>query len=126
MDAAFTGNMTTDPKVSELDSGKTKVAFRVAVNETYVDQSGKRIDRTPIFFTVEWWGLLAKEFASVARKGALVMVQGSWRGDTWEQDGEKKTRQFVAASSAAVVKLPPRAPETSGAPQSEDKWAAAK
>lgn len=113
VDAAFTGHLTDAPKVSRFEkTGKVKVTARVAVNNSYVNSKGERIELEPVFFSIEAWGegpatTAAEAIEAINRTGRnpLVMVQGQWRSSSWtdEASGEPRRMQYVSADAFAVV-----------------------
>ena len=100
------GNLTRDPELRTAGSGGVKVAsFGLAVNDTYRDRDGNAIER-PVFIDVDVWDRQAETAAQYLRKGRCVLVEGRLQMDTWEKDGQKRSKLKIRASA---VKFMPQA-----------------
>jgi single-strand DNA-binding protein len=86
------GNLTRDPEIRE--AGESKVV-NLGLAET---REGKDGEKTPQYYDVEAWGDLAEHVAESLAKGDLVIASGRLRYDSYEKDGEKRSRVKVVAS----------------------------
>lgn len=86
------GNLTRDPEIR--DAGENKVAV-LGIAET---REGKDGEKTPQFYDVEVWGDLAIYAVASLAKGDLVIAVGHLRYDSYEKDGEKRSKVKVVAS----------------------------
>ena len=119
------GNLVDVPQVTHTSSGKSVARFTLAVDDGYRDKSGAWSKREPIFHKVETWN--DAETARTWPKGALVVVVGQFRADTYEVDGDKRRQQWLAADVAALVPRLKRGTETpAAAPAEDDPYEAAK
>lgn len=112
------GNLTDAPVISSTKSGKAVARFTLAVNDGYRTVDGTWTTRPAVFQRCESWN--DAEAAKGWAKGALVVVVGSLRADTYEATGEdgateQRRAQWFAADVAAAV---PRV-KTPGPPTSE-------
>lgn len=88
---SFTGNVTRDPEIK--DAGGSKVAkFSLAVNRFY-KKNGENMNQAS-FFDCEAWGNQVEVIESYVKKGSKVSVVGEAIQDTWEKDGEKRSKIF--------------------------------
>lgn len=88
---SFTGNVTRDPDVKDV--GGSKVAkFSIAVNR-FFKKNGEKVQQAS-FFDFEAWGAQVDIIESYVKKGSKVSVLGEAVQDTWEQDGQKRSKVF--------------------------------
>jgi single-strand DNA-binding protein len=91
----LTGRLTRDPELSTVGQKQTSVCkFSLAVG------AGK--DQT-YFFDVQCWGKIAESVNSYTHKGTKVGVSGNLQQDSWEKDGQKRSRVIVNASSVVFL-----------------------
>lgn len=91
------GNLTRDPELRTLPSGKPVVSFGVATNRIWNDESGKR-QQAPEFHNIVVFGKLAEIAKQYLLKGKLVFIEGRIQTRSWEsQDGNKKNRTEIIA-----------------------------
>lgn len=90
-DIKFEGNVIRDAK---CDMGKTpRLCFSMASNK-YYGEGGSNQKVT--FMDIVAFGLVAERVGGVS-KGELVYVIGELQQNTWEKDGEKKTKIEILA-----------------------------
>jgi single-strand DNA-binding protein len=86
------GNLTRDPELKEV--GETFVAeFGVAVNRRV--KRGDNWEEQPEFIEMKCWGSRGEAICNNLSKGKQILVEGEYRTDRWEKDGEKKSKTFV-------------------------------
>lgn len=128
---SIVGNLCEDPQTRVTSSGMEIVEARIASSE------GK--DKTT-FWTAKFFGNKAGEIlAQYAKKGSGVMISGSTEEETWEKDGQKRSKMVCIAHSfgfigggkqedkpapAAGNKPPTRSPakKSSPAPEAQEEW----
>ena len=93
------GRLTRDPESRATQAGATVVSFGLAVNRTYTRKdSGEKVEET-CFVDVEAWGRTGETIARYMKKGRQLFVEGRLRFDSWERDGQKRSRLTVVAES---------------------------
>lgn len=93
------GNLTRDPELRYLTSGRAVATFSVAVNRNYTTQSGEKKEDVT-FIRVVTWDKRAEVCNEYLKKGSPVFVEGRLQTRTWEaQDGAKRSTTEVVASS---------------------------
>jgi len=86
------GNLTKDPILKYLPTGKAVINFTVACNHRWRDQETQAwVDGEAAFFKIECWEMLAENISESLRKGDPVIVVGRMICRTYEQEG--KTRE---------------------------------
>lgn len=91
------GNTTRDIEIKFTNSGQAVGDFGVAVNKRVKGANGEWEDGEPEFYDVTVWGSTAENFAESCPKGTRVMVIGRLQFDTWEKDGEKRSKVKIVA-----------------------------
>ncbi len=86
------GNLTKDPILKYLPTGKAVINFTVACNHGRYDRETQSwVEGEAAFFKIECWEALAENVSDTLRKGDPVIVVGRMICQTYEQDG--KTRE---------------------------------
>lgn len=95
------GNLTRD--IELRDAGNTKVAeVGLAINERRKDKAGNWVDETT-FVDVTLWGRTAEVAAEYLAQGSPVLIEGRLRFETWEKDGQKRSKLKVVGDSLQML-----------------------
>jgi len=97
----ITGNLTRDPELKCLDSGKPVVRFTVAVSEKYRDRNGVDQEQTS-FFDCDAMGDIANNIANSLRKGDRVVVTGNFKQRSWEDKETGAKRSVIELKVESV------------------------
>jgi single-strand DNA-binding protein len=86
--ASFTivGNLGKDFRSKEFQSGRTVTRSSLAV------RNGK--GQEPTWYNIEAWNAVAAFLATTCEKGQRVALTGILKEETYEQDGQQKTKQI--------------------------------
>lgn len=97
------GNLTKDPELRYLPSGKAVCDLTVAVNERVKNpDTGEWEDGDTSFFNVSVWESHAENVSESLEKGARVVVTGRLKLRNFErQDGSKGTSGDIRADEVA-------------------------
>ena len=90
------GNLTRDPEIRYIPSGKAVADLNMAINRKYRTTSGEFKEET-CYVNVVAWERQAETAGEYLKKGSAIMVEGSLRYEQWETNGEKKSRLRVNA-----------------------------
>jgi single-strand DNA-binding protein len=90
------GNLTRDPEVRYTPKGTPVGELGLAINDSYKAQDGT-IKETVTYINIDVWGRQAETCKQYLTKGRPVFIEGRLRLDTWEQDGQKKSKLRVVA-----------------------------
>lgn len=88
------GNLTRDPEVRATPKGTTVCSFSLAMNRRYRTEGGEDRDETT-FVDIESYGKQAELIGKYLSKGRPLMVEGRLKLDSWEKNGEKRSRLKV-------------------------------
>jgi single-strand DNA-binding protein len=98
------GNLTRDPELRYLPSGKSVCSLSIANNRVYTAK-GEKVTEVS-YFDVEVWGPAGENCAKYLTKGSGIIVEGRLKQDRWEKEG--KTQSKVRISANAVHFMPKR------------------
>ena len=85
------GNLTREPELKYTPSGAAVAKFGIAVNRSYTNRNGERVEQTD-FFNVNAWRQLAENIAESLSTGVRVVVTGRIQSRSWEtEDGQKRS-----------------------------------
>ena len=91
------GNLTRDPEVRYMNSGKAVATFNVAASNTFTSSDGETKEQTA-FINCVAWGKLAESIGNL-RKGNRAFVEGRLQTRSYEtQDGQKRYVTEVVAN----------------------------
>jgi len=97
------GNLTRDPEVRMMSSGRPVCNFGLALNRSYKDSEGNRKEETT-FVDVECFGPRAEAVARFFSKGRPIFVEGRLKLDQWEsKEGEKRSALRVVLDNFEFV-----------------------
>ena len=92
------GNLTRDPEMKMTPSGQPICKFGLAVNRTYTGQDGQKKEEVT-FVDVDAFGKQAETIGKYVTKGRQLFVEGRLKLDSWEKNGEKRSRLSVVLES---------------------------
>ncbi len=96
------GNVTRDIELKYLQSGTAVTEIGMAMNDRRKTQSGEWIDE-PVFVDVTLWGRTAEIASEYLTKGAPVFIEGRLKYDTWEADGQKRSKLRVVGERMQLI-----------------------
>jgi len=96
------GNVTRDVELKYIPSGTAVTELGLAVNDRRKDQSGQWIDETT-FVDVTLWGRQAEVAGEYLSKGSPVLIEGRLKLDTWETDGQKRSKLHVVGQRMQML-----------------------
>lgn len=94
------GNATRAPE--QRQAGQTTVAgFGIAINRKFTVNGEKREEVT--FVDVTCFGKLAEIVCKYVNKGDQLIVLGRLKTESWEKDGQKRSKLVLIADSVQFV-----------------------
>ena len=96
------GNLTRDVELRHLNSGTAVADVGLAVNDRRKSQSGEWVDETT-FVDVTLWGRTAEVASEYLSKGSPLLVEGRLKLDTWETDGQKRSKLKVVCEKMQML-----------------------
>ncbi|MBF0485147.1 MAG: single-stranded DNA-binding protein [Candidatus Omnitrophica bacterium] len=109
------GNLTRDPELKAIPSGKSVCSLSIANNRVYT-KNGEKVTEVS-YFDVEVWGVIAENCAKYLKKGSGIIVEGRLKQDRWEKDGKTQSRVRISANN---IHFMPRKTDSGNASKSSD------
>lgn len=91
------GNLTRDPELKIIPSGKSVCSLSIANNRVYTKNNEKVTEVS--YFDIEVWGPIAENCAKYLKKGSGIIVEGRLKQDRWEKDGKTQSRVRISANN---------------------------
>lgn len=95
------GNLTRDPELRYIPSGTAVSEIGLAVNER-VKRGEQWVEET-VFVDVTLWGRTAEVANEYLSKGSPVLIEGRLKLDSWEKDGQKRSKLRVTAEKMQML-----------------------
>jgi single-strand DNA-binding protein len=113
------GNLTRDVELRYLGNGTAVSDVSLAVNESYKNKEGQKVDNT-VFVECTLWGKTAELAGQYLAKGKPVMFEGKLKLDQWDdkETGKKRSKLGVTVESMQFLGAPSGGKD---APQEEER-----
>ena len=95
------GNLTRDPELRYIPSGTAVSEIGLAVNDR-VKKGDQWVDETT-FVDITLWGRTAEVANEYLSKGSNVLIEGRLKLDSWEKDGQKRSKLRVVADKMQML-----------------------
>lgn len=95
------GRLTRDPELKHTGSGTAICSFGLAVNEKY--KSEDEWKEKVHFIDITVWGKQGENVAQYLKKGSQALIDGKLNYQTWEAQGEKKSKLEVVANNVQFL-----------------------
>ena len=88
------GNLTRDIELKYTQGGTAVTDIGLAVNDRRKSSGGDWVEETT-FVEFTMWGRTAEVASEYLSKGSPIMIEGRLKLDTWETDGQKRSKLRV-------------------------------
>ena len=95
------GNLTRDVELRKTPQGTSVTDISLAVNDRV--KSGEQWVDEVSFFDITLWGRLAEVAKEYLVKGNPVLISGKLKQESWEKDGQKRSKVKVIASELKLI-----------------------
>lgn len=99
----ISGNLTRDPELRSTPSGTAVLSLGVAVNERRKSQQTGEWEDYPNFVDCTMFGTRAEKLAQYLAKGAKVAIDGRLRYESWESNGQKRSKLSVVVDEIELM-----------------------
>ena len=99
------GNITREIELRYTQSGTAVTDIGLAINERKKNPSGEWVD-DPQFIDATLWGRTAEVAGEYLGKGSPILVEGRLKLETWESDGQKRSRLKVVGERMQMLGKP--------------------
>ena len=115
------GRLTFNPELRHTSSGTAVSELRMAINRVSKSQGGEQ-RKEVCFVPVTVWGRQAESCHEFLKKGSPLHVEGRLVFESWEADGENRSRLKVVAERVEFLGSPskPKDSESGEFAQSSD------
>jgi single-strand DNA-binding protein len=96
------GNLTRDPELRYIQSGMAVSEIGLAVNDRRKAANGEWVEETT-FVDVTLWGRTAETATEYLTKGSPLLIEGRLKLDTWEKDGQKRSKLRVVCDRMQML-----------------------
>ena len=96
------GNLTRDVDLKYLQSGTAVTEIGLAVNNRRKNQAGEWVEEAT-FVDVTLWGRTAEIASEYLSKGSPVFIEGRLKFDTWETEGQKRSKLRVVGERLQLI-----------------------
>lgn len=98
------GRLARDAELKHTQGGMALGKFTLAINRRR-KQGDQWIDEAN-FFNITVWGKTAEALHPYLIKGKQVGISGELRQNTWEQDGQKRSKIEIVANNVQLLGKP--------------------
>lgn len=119
----WNGVVTQDPQLKHGQSGKAYLSLNVGTTKRWKDRDGNKQEKR-CYHEIKLFGKDAEETAAKAGKLCIVFCRGSLEMETWESQGQKRSKHVVSVDFPAWENLqifPPKEWEERGEPQEDQR-----
>ncbi len=95
------GNLTRDPELRYIPSGMAVSDIGLAINDR-VKRNNEWVEETT-FVDVTLWGRTAEVANEYLSKGSSILIEGRLKLDSWEKDGQKRSKLKVVGEKMQMV-----------------------
>ena len=99
----ITGNITRDPELREGATGTSVLSLSVAVNDRRRNAESGEWEDVPNYVDVTMFGNRAAAIAKHVGKGDKLAIEGKLRWQSWERDGQKRSKLDVVADEVEFL-----------------------
>ncbi|MDR3110026.1 MAG: single-stranded DNA-binding protein [Planctomycetaceae bacterium] len=96
------GNLTRVPELRHIASGMAVTDIGLAVNDVRKGTNGEKIEEVT-FVDITLWGRNAEIASEYLTKGSPVLIEGRLKLDTWDADGQKRSKLKVVGEKLQLV-----------------------
>ncbi len=96
------GNLTRDIELRFTPGGTPVTEVGLAVNDRRKNQAGEWVDEAT-FVDITLWGRTAEVASEYLGKGSQVLIEGRLKLDTWETDGQKRSKLRVVGERMQML-----------------------
>jgi single-strand DNA-binding protein len=96
------GNLTRDPELKYIPSGTAVAEIGLAINDRRKNPQGEWVEETT-FVDVTLWARTAEVAGEYLSKGSPVLIEGRLKLDSWETDGQKRSKLRVVAEKMQML-----------------------
>jgi single-strand DNA-binding protein len=102
-DCKFIGHLGGDAEINRMPNNSLVARFSLAVNDSYKDSKGNKVDKTT-WITCKIWGKYVEKIGSFLTKGKQVFVQGKCTMSKYkDRNGIERTGVYFSISKVVLL-----------------------
>lgn len=109
------GNLTRDVELKYFQNGNGVATFSLGVSRQYKKQDGTKAQEV-CFIDVKVFGRTAEVANQFLKKGSKVLIEGRLTQETWDKDGQKRSKHLIHAESLQMLDTKPKEQEATPKP----------
>jgi len=114
------GNITREVKLSYTPSQVEIADFGIAVNKKYITKSGEQRESV-LYIDCVAFKNNAVNLNKYVSNGSPILLTGELQFDTWEKDGQRKSKHKMLVQSFQFLATKPKAEPKNEQPPSEEE-----
>ena len=95
------GRLTRDPELKQLPNGNSVTNLGFVTNRVFKSGDEKKEEAT--FLDVKAWGASGETIAKYLEKGSPIFIEGRLTLETWESNGEKRSKLVVTLENYKFI-----------------------
>ena len=99
----FIGRLTRDAELRYTQSGMAICNFSIVTNDKIKNPASGEYKDEPSFWDCQLWGKQGESLNQYLTKGKIIGLDGSLRVESWEQDGQKRTKVKINVQSVVLI-----------------------
>jgi single-strand DNA-binding protein len=96
------GHLTRDVECKYTPKGTAVAQVGLAASRKWKDEAGQSKEET-VFVDVTLWGRTAEVASEYLSKGSPILIEGRLKLDTWESEGQKRSKLKVVGERMQMV-----------------------
>jgi len=104
------GRICRKGEIKRLSADVSVIEFGLALNQTYRNDKNEKKEKT-VFVDCQAWRGRAQVVEAHLTIGQVVCLVGKIDRETWEKDGQKRSRTFVTIDDIVLLNTAPRKTE---------------
>lgn len=99
------GRLTRTPDLRYTGGGTAVLDIGLASNHVYSKKVGDEYEKVEetLFMDITVWGKQAESLNNCLKKGQVILVEGRLKLDTWETDGNKRSKVSCVADKIHLL-----------------------
>lgn len=102
---AVSGYLSKEPDLRQTQSGMAILSFGICVNDKRKNQKTGEWEDYPNFIDCKMFGAYAESMSQHLHKGTKAVVEGKLNQQTWEKDGQKRSRIEIIVNTIDIMSL---------------------
>jgi single-strand DNA-binding protein len=99
----FIGRLTRDAELRYTQSGMAICNFSIVTNDKIKNPASGEYKDEPSFWDCQLWGKQGESLSQYLTKGKIIGLDGNLRVESWEQDGQKRTKVKINVQNVVLI-----------------------